>query len=328
MLVNRQLRWAGPSSSYSPHSPIARTPAYKHLVIAIAVIAVVLFAGTINIVNVLADRQVKYQSSSTSNAESAQPAITPEAQQKKLVPQPAVKPAPAVKDSSAKVQAVLNSWEQNHSSQQWSVSVQGIGNDKTQAALNPNSKYDPASVFKLYFTYTLFQNYSLDALSKNTVAVTGRGNISMRDCLDQMIKNSDNPCGEAMGNRIGWGKTTRALKNIGISNTDLNNPKGLTTTSADVNLFLQKFNAGELMPPENQQYVLNLMQQQKYRQGIPAGCKGCVVDDKTGDLGTVRHDVGIVQFSGGSYTLAIMTNGASYSQIAQLTSQIQAAISS
>jgi beta-lactamase class D len=324
MLLNRQLRWAGPSIGYSLHSPIVRTPAYKHLILAFALFAGILFAGTSTVVKVLASKQVEPQSVQMANHESVATAPT----QQTPAPQPAiVAETPVSKDSSAKVQAVLNSWAASHSGQQWSVTVQGLGNDKTQATLNPDTKYDPASVFKLYFTYTLFQSYNLDSLSKNTVPVAGRGSISMRNCLDLMIKNSDNPCGEAIGNRIGWGRTTKALKNIGIVNTDLNNPKGLTTTAADINLYLQKLNNGELMAPENQQYLIGLMQQQKYRQGIPAGCNGCIVANKTGDLGFVRHDAGIVQYQGGAYTLAVMTNGVSYSQIAQLTSQIQSAIS-
>jgi beta-lactamase class A len=324
MLLNRQLRWAGPSVGYSLHSPVARTPAYKHLLLVIALLAGILFAGTSAVVKVLAANQVELQPATSANHESVAPLPT---QQPPAV-QPAVAAeAPVAKNSSAKVQEVLNSWAASHSGQQWSVVVQGLGSDKTQASLNPNAKYDPASVFKLYFTYTLFKNFNLDTLSKNTVTVTGRGKVSMKDCLDLMIKNSDNPCGEAMGDRLGWGKTTKALKNLGIVNTDLNNPQGLSTTAADINLYLQKLNNGELMAPENQQYLIGLMQQQKYRQGIPAGCNGCKVADKTGDLGSVRHDAGIVQYQGGSYTLAIMTNGVSYSQIAQLTSQIQSAIS-
>jgi hypothetical protein len=323
MLLNRQLRWAGPSVGYSLHSPIARTSAYKHLLLAFALFAGILFAGTSTIVKVLAANQVELQPAAATNYESAVPAPT----QQPPAPQPAVAAKTAAeKDSSAKVQELLNSWAANHSGQQWSVAVQGLGNDKTQASVNPNVGYDPASVFKLYFTYTLFQNYNLDSLSKSTVPVIGRGSLSMKDCLDLMIKNSDNPCGEAMGNRLGWGKTTKALKNIGIVNTDLNNPQGLSTTAADINLYLQKLNKGELMAPENQQYLIGLMQQQKFRQGIPAGCRGCIVADKTGDLGFARHDAGIVQYQGGSYTLAIMTNGVSYSQIAQLTRQIQSAI--
>jgi beta-lactamase class A len=95
-----------------------------------------------------------------------------------------------------------------------------------------------------------------------------------------------------------------------------------------MNLFLQQLASGKLIQPDAQQYLMSIMQVQKYRSGIPAGCNDCTVADKTGDLGFVRHDVAIVQYPGGSYTLAIMTNGAPYSQIAQLTSQIQAALSS
>jgi hypothetical protein len=51
------------------------------------------------------------------------------------------------------------------------------------------------------------------------------------------------------------------------------------------------------------------------------------VADKIGDLGYVRHDAGIVEHAGGAYILVIFTSGASYGQIAQLTSQIQTIMS-
>jgi hypothetical protein len=327
-----QLGLAGQPVNYAHDTnDVLRTPAYKHVTVVFAVFVAVLVAGTTTAANLIAGKQVIYKPTanalaSESNTASAQPA-SEENPQPAPSQQPAVVTTPPARDSSSKVQSVLTNWAASHSSQQWSVAVQGLGGDNRQAALNPNNKYDPASVFKLYFTYTLFQNYSLDSLSKNFVNVDGRGTVSMKDCLDQMIKNSDNPCGVAMGNRLGWGKTTKALKGLGILNTDLNNPSGLTTTAADINTFLQKLNAGALMPPDAQKYLMNLMQQQKYRSGIPAGCNGCVVADKIGDLGFVRHDVGIVQYPGGSYSLAIITNGAPYGQIAQLTSQIQSAIS-
>jgi beta-lactamase class A len=326
MYPNHQVGWPGPSVNYARHTNVLRTPSYRHLVAAVAVFASVLFVSGGAIAKVLASKQVIYQPrAAISSIESPQPSPAPEPAKQQSA---TAVPQPTAKDASAKVQAVLDAWSASHSSGQWSVEVQGLGDDKTQAAINPNIKYDPASVFKLYFTYTLFQNYSIDSLSKNFVTVQGRGSVSMKDCLDLMIKNSDNPCGEAMGNRLGWGKTTKALQKIGILNTDLNNLSGLTTTATDINLFLQKLNAGQLMSADDQQYLINLMQQQKYRQGIPAGCSGCVVADKTGDLGFVRHDVGIVHYPGGSYTLTIMTNGASYGQIAQLSAQVQDAISS
>jgi hypothetical protein len=328
MYFNPQPRWAAPSASFSVHFSIVRIPVQRNLLIVLVLFIGILFAGTSVAVNAFADKQVGYQPKNADvNLQAEKEANNPYFSSGHRSNQ-AVAVSAAEKDTSTNVQAILDAWAGSHLSQKWSVVVQGLGSDKTQASINGAVKYDPASVFKLYFTYTLFQRNSLDSLANNFVNVDGRGSVNMKGCLDLMIKNSDNPCGVAMGNRLGWGKTTKALKNLGILNTDLNNPSGLTTTAADVNTFLQKLSVGQLMPQEDQQYLLNLMQQQRYRSGIPAGCNGCVIADKTGDLGFVRHDVAIVQYPGGSYTLAIMTNGASYSQIAQLTSQIQAAISS
>jgi hypothetical protein len=326
MYFNRQLRWAGPSVNYELNAPLERTPDYRQIFVALILVTVALFAGTGTILNVIARQNIEYQPN-VSNYAPSQPALPSLPVQQKPTAVPAVTTPSQTKDSSAKVQAVLNSWAASHSSQQWSVAMQGLAEDKTQASINLGTKYDPASVFKLYFTYTLFQNYSLATLPNNFVKVDGRGTVSMKDCLDLMIKNSDNPCGVAMGNKLGWGKTTKALKGIGILNTDLNSVNGLSTTAGDVNLFLQKLASGKLIQPDAQQYLLSIMQVQKYRSGIPAGCNGCIVADKIGDLGFVRHDAAIVRYNGGAYTLAIMTNGAPYSQIAQLTSQIQAAIS-
>jgi hypothetical protein len=325
MYLNRQLGWTGPSGNYAAHSHTLRTPAYKHLVAAFAVCSGALFAGTTAAVNVLAGKQVAYQPAVIAPAspvvQPAPPVAAPAPQASPPAAQPAV--SPPVTDHSAQVQAVLNSWIASHSSQKWSVVVQGLGSDPTKASVNPANSYNTASVYKLFLMYPLFKAYDLNSLAGATVTVDGRGVTNLKTCVELAIKNSDNPCGEAIGRRLGWGKSTTLLRQLGMSKTDLNTPNAISTTAADTNLFLQKLNAGQLMSPDEQQYLLALLQQQKYRSGIPAGCPSCIVSDKTGDLGSVRHDVGIVQYSGGSYSLTIMTNGAPYSQIAQLTSQIQ-----
>jgi hypothetical protein len=328
MYPKTQLGWAGSNGLYPHHSSAMRTPAYRHLAIAAVIFICALFMGTSEVIRVLAAKQVAYQPAVAVTAITAVQPTPPTAVPVALTPpaaQPAVAP-PAV-DHSAQVQAVLNSWNASHASQKWSVVVQGIGTDQTKAALNPNNSYNTASVYKLFMMYPLFKSYSLDSLATASVNVEGRGSTSLKNCVELAIKNSDNPCGEAMGYKLGWGRATTLLKQLGMTGTNLNS-SNLTTTAADANLYLQRLYAGQLMSPDEQQYLLGLMQQQKYRGGIPAGCSGCIVDDKTGDLGVVRHDVGIVQDADKVYSLSIMTNGASYAQIAQLTSQIQAAIKS
>jgi hypothetical protein len=310
-----------------------RTPAYRHLAVVFAVFVAVLVAGSATAANVLAGRQVAYKPTAQSVV-----ASTPDSNKSTVTPAPPDEPTPAAqpavvtpppqKDASTKVQAVLDSWAAGHSSQKWSVVVQGLGDDKTNASLNPSTVFGTASVYKLYFMYPLFQSYTLDSIGTTTLSIDGRPPTSMQACVELALKVSDNPCGEAIGYKVGWGKATTALRKIGMASTNLNSNSGPTSTAADTNLFLQQFYNGQLTTPEQRQYVMGLMQQQKYRSGIPAGCPGCTVADKIGDLSGVRHDVAIVQYQAGAYTLAIMTNGATYAQIAQLTSQIQTAISS
>jgi hypothetical protein len=324
MYLIRPLRWAGPSVNYSIYSPIERKSTHRRFLYMLAAMVALLLLGA----DVYMSHQYAFRLKINKSAK-----VTHESAISKPSPHPQLPRSAAYaastqeKNSSNKVQGVLNSWAASHKSQQWSVVVQGLENDKTLANLNQNTQYDPASVFKLYFTYPLLQQYSMNYLSKHYVSVSGRGQQSMKECLELMIENSDNPCGIAIGDRMGWGKTTKLINDMGMPSTNLNKPNGMSTSAADINFFLQKLSSKELLPADSRQYLMELMQKQKYRDGIPAGCAGCKVADKIGDLGSVRHDVGIVSYSGGSYTLAIMTNGAPYSQIAQLTSQIQSAVS-
>jgi beta-lactamase class A len=214
------------------------------------------------------------------------------------------------------VQEVLNAWVVSHPTKKWGIAVSSLGSDKISAAVNGGLQFNTASVYKLLLTYPLFQKYNLDSLSQSPY----------KNCLDLMIKISDNSCGEAIGYGLGWTKATQALRQAGLTSTDLYTSRGPVTTAGDVNRFLTKFYTGELMGNPEKQYVMGLMQLQKYRKGIPTGCSSCVVSDKIGDLGYVRHDVGIVEYKSGAFALTILSNGASYSQIAELTAQIYSSI--
>jgi|GEM_PF-2453732 len=328
MYPNSQLGLAGTPAVHTQESnDVFRTPAYKHLAVLFAVFVTALIASSASVLHFIADKQVVYQPAAHVLAAASETPI--QSQSTPPAPAPAVAaPVQTQKDASDKVQAVLNSWASTHNSQQWSVAVQGLGSDKTAAAINQTASFNTASVYKLFFTYSIFKNYSLESLPQVNLSVDGRGTQTLKDCLELAIKNSDNPCGEAIGYKLGWGKTNTALKGLGLNSTNLNDPNGITTTAADANTYLQKLASGQLMNAADQQYLIGLMQQQKYRGGIPAGCPNCTVADKIGDLGFVRHDIAIVQYPGGSYTVAIMTNGAPYAQIAQLESLVQSAISS
>jgi hypothetical protein len=232
-------------------------------------------------------------------------------------------PVKSLADQNSALQTVLDSWVASHQDHTWAVVVKGLDADNRSAAVSADTSYKTASLYKLLLTYSLFKKYPLNSLAANSVSTDGRGVMDMKSCLDLMIKVSDNPCGIGMAEKIGWTQATKDLKALGLNHTKLNDPDLPDTTAGDVALYLQKLYASQLMSNDEYQYLTGLMQQQKFRSGIPAGCGDCTVADKIGDLTFVRHDAGIVKYPGGTYILAVMTNGASYLQIAQQTSQIQ-----
>lgn len=212
---------------------------------------------------------------------------------------------------------LLNNWAAQHSDHRWSVVVQSLGGNNRYAKLNPDTAYDPASIYKLQLMYPLLKKHQPEAMQGVNLAPG-----SLSDCVSKMLRHSDNPCGEAVGGYLGWGRSNNALKELGIKNTDLNNPAGMTTTANDTAIFLKELYSGSRFSQAEKDYVLGMMRSQTLRKGIPAGCGGCIVANKTADTGLVRHDAAIVEFSKGAYIITVFTDGASYSQIAQLTSQI------
>jgi beta-lactamase class A len=217
---------------------------------------------------------------------------------------------------------LLIDWTKGHPRQQWSVVVEGLDSHTPSANINADLVYQSASIYKLMLMYSLLQKTDFASLSKTNLQVQGRA-ISLQDCASAMLKVSDNYCGDAIGNLVGWAKASDSIKKLGLDSTNLNSSTGATTTAADAAIFLKALNSGPAFTSDARDFILNTLKQQTYRSGIPAGCKGCEVANKTGDLSFVRHDIAIIKDGGSKYVLTIFTNGASYYQVAQLTTQIQ-----
>lgn len=232
----------------------------------------------------------------------------------------------AIEPISDQLATVLQSWQSAHANHRWAVSISSISGPAFTADLNPSQTFEIASLYKLMLTDQLFKLYQPADLASVQLKVAGRGELSLDRCVQLMLSVSDNPCGEAVGSLLGWSRANAPLRSLGLAGTAINNPAGPTSTAADINAYLKALAAGKLMSAPAQDYVLALMKNQKLRAGIPAGCASCTVADKTGDLGRVRHDAAIVTYGSSSYALTILTDGASYAQIAQLTNQIQEVI--
>jgi beta-lactamase class A len=150
---------------------------------------------------------------------------------------------------------------------------------------------------------------------------------TLNDCVTAMLKVSNNACGKAVGDYVGWEYADAELKVIGLEKTRLNSDLGPMTTAADVAYYLQGLYEGKWFDGASRDFIIKTLDQQILRAGIPHGCgSGCAVADKTGDLGFVRHDAAIVRYAGGAYVLSVFSDGASYADISGLAAQIQAYI--
>ena len=193
--------------------------------------------------------------------------------------------------------------------------------DRGYSSVNYNSdiQFTSASTYKIYVAYAMI--HDVETGQKNWHSpING---TTWETCLSRMIINSDNACPERYLSLIGYSRFNEIVSGLGASDKTVFAPYDMRTTAADLALVLQKIYQGELMSDENKNRLFGLMEQQVYRQGIPAGVgdKG-IIYDKVGFMDGLLHDAGIVHTDSGDYILVIMTNGESWQYIARIVTYI------
>ena len=162
-----------------------------------------------------------------------------------------------------------------------------------------------ASFYKLFVASEILKLVDAGSLSL-TASAGGGTNRNIRDCLKVMIDVSDNPCGRALGTKLGWGRRNAALKTQGFVGTSLTQPQ--KTSSADVGLWFDKLYSGQLLSPASSELLLGYLKNQKVNNRLPKGLPiGTVFAHKTGDLDGYTHDGGIVYHAGKPYIVVVMS---------------------
>lgn len=189
------------------------------------------------------------------------------------------------------------------------------------ASANGSKQYHPASTYKMLVGWAIIKRIAAGQMNWDDAAVNGN---TVSQCFDTMIINSDNACGEWLGEQIGWTNLNAMLNGIGFSCTNLST--AWYSCANDETLFLHKLATGQLLPSDQADRLLGVMKQQVYRSGIPTGVH-VTVADKVGFLDGKLHDAGIVYAPQGTYSLTILTDGSSWAQIADTARQINAQLS-
>jgi beta-lactamase class A len=221
----------------------------------------------------------------------------------------------------AKLQALITNWAERNDNQDWGVSVEVLGDEPEIAQYQPLVRMYPASLYKLLITHSLSEKVPAEEWSRRTVH-DYRGAHAYSECVDLMLRLSDNACGEAIGTYLNWNTVDGRLGAIGLENTKLNSFDNRFTTAADMSKFMRLLYEEPILSHRAKDLVMTSLKTQKYRDGIPAGSTDCTVYNKIGDLNGYRHDVAIVECDEVTYSLAIMSKGGSYKQIASLAGVI------
>lgn len=227
--------------------------------------------------------------------------------------------APSLHDMVA--QAVDTSVQSN-SAQNWSVAVYDLDANQWLAQFNADQQMESASTYKLFMAYALSKTKPFEQWG--VINVEGH---TVKDCVDLMLRVSDNPCGEAIGKYVGWGLGDRLIHaNGGYAHTKLNAIPGPLTTAADTAQFMVDLYQNKLFDAQTQEFIMSALKNQKYRSAIPAGCSGCSVHNKTGNSAAVAHDVAIVDDGKHHYVVSIMSETGTYQKIANIERAIEAAM--
>lgn len=203
----------------------------------------------------------------------------------------------------------------------YGVSLVELSGERRSAGVNEGQKFTTASTYKVYVAYSVLRRIESGEFKwNNPVGSTGR---NLDKCFYDMIAQSDNPCAEALVDRIGYTPLHNDVQNLGLGGTSFIDKESFKTAAGDLSRFMAMLETGQLpISDKNQERFLEALRRNVYRQGVPAGVTGEVAD-KVGFLDRFLHDTAIVYSPAGTYVLTIMTESSSWANIADLARQIE-----
>jgi len=200
--------------------------------------------------------------------------------------------------------------------------------------INGRKKYPAASVIKLAVmaaAYHLSETGQLDLGKKLRLEekdkLGGSGVLqwmkagreyTIWNLIRMMIVLSDNTATRMLVDEIGRENINLYLQSIGLNQSNILDDTMLNepplpmnlTTPEEMALLLIKIHQSRIFNLSSSREMLSFMKNQRYRWGIWRGVpRGIVVADKTGEVGGVLNDAGIVFSTSGPYVLSVFTNG-------------------
>lgn len=201
--------------------------------------------------------------------------------------------------------------------EKWSVFVYDLNTERT-ANVNTDETFASASLYKLFLLEALENKLPFDQWQWTWV-----GSMSVLDCVQAMLKTTDDPCAQELGEYIGWDEIDQLNQEKGYHATKLSQTDGRETTASDVGEFYARMKKAQMLSDYARRFVFDALYQQTIKKGIAKGCNKCRTANKQGELSNVAHDAGIVTHGTHDYVLVIMSEGGTFKQIEELTRLVE-----
>ncbi len=173
-------------------------------------------------------------------------------------------------------------------------------NTGQEITLNPDKKFEAASLYKLGVMYTIYKKAAEGKLDINKPDI-------QKNLADMIEVSSNNAAYYLIDNYTSWAEVTKYLHKLGLNDTTLNqNP--ILTTPHDMGKLLEIIADGQAVSFDDSVSMLKLMAAQQRNDRIPVHLPpDVVVAHKTGELDDVLHDAGVVVTPENNYILVIMS---------------------
>lgn len=199
------------------------------------------------------------------------------------------------------------------------MTVRQLGGNGWSASYRGGEQTVSASTYKVYVVaYVLNQIKEGKASYEDNINGT-----TMRTCIERTIIQSDNACPEAMLKRFNARNIANYFHERGYSRSTGFGSTHATTTTNDLVKVMTDIQSGVLLSERELSLLMDLMSRTNHRAGVPAGSVASRVLNKVGFLEGYLNDAAIVYHPGGTYVISVMTKGASWAKIAEVTRKIE-----
>lgn len=202
--------------------------------------------------------------------------------------------------------------------QKWSVYVRDLNSDR-MASIDADKQTEAAGLGNLFLTSALESKTSAERWKY------GNKKQNLAKCVELMISASDSDCAVSVGRWADMKNADNVIHGQGFKKTNIGG-KDRKTTARDTGELLYRLQNGKVLSDKARRVIFDGLYGQNQREGIIAGCdEKCLIGSVNGENGKVRHEAAIVTSGDTKYVVVIMTQGATWSQIADVSKSIRLA---